>query len=749
MGRRSRHALAVAGVLLLVPLAGIAQAGAPAGSENASDKRATPATPGGPGTPATPATPANEAPVIDVSNADRCDFLMPGQCLTPFPNDWFTVADASTATGRRVNLNRASMPANKNGVRIDPAGQNRSDGFSPGQGIVVHVPGLDTPEALAQTGAVPVTDLARTYDEDQPVVLIDAATGRRQLLFAELDMKATSAAERDLNVHPAVQLQSGHRYIVALRHLRNADGELLRASDAFRIYRDRLKSDQAVVEQRRPHMESLLDTLQNAGIKRKSLYLAWDFTVASTQNITERMLRIRDDAFAKLGDTNLADRTVQGASPAFTVTAVTNFAPCSAGASPGCEPGEDARWARRIRGTVTVPCYLTSPNCAPGGTFVTGPDGLPVQNGTSTTQAPFSCNIPQAYAAAPSGTLMRPTLYGHGLFGTYTQTEGSKRGDLANAGMLMMCGTEFKGMANDDQANVITQVLPDESKFDQMADRMQQGLLNFLYLGRAMINPGGFPAHPAFQFDKGSGPQPAIDTRRAFYTGVSEGGILGGSLTAVAPDWDNAALVVPGMNYSVLLPRSTDYAPFEAVLKSAYPDESDRTMVLQLIQMLWDRGEPSGYVHNLTDTPLPNTPPHKVLLSAGFGDHQVSNVTLETEARTLGAKRRIPTLDPGRSLDVTPFYGIDPIPGYPYAGSASMVMWDIGPLRPNGAGGWLGTEPAPITNMPPGPPNVDPHGFAGQEAQANAQIAAFLDHGGQVIDTCGDAPCYAGGWTGP
>ena len=34
------------------------------------------------------------------------------------------------------------------------------------------------------------------------------------------------------------------------------------------------------------------------------------------------MLQIRDDAFAKLGDTNLADREVQGSAPTFTVDKV-------------------------------------------------------------------------------------------------------------------------------------------------------------------------------------------------------------------------------------------------------------------------------------------------------------------------------------------------------------------------------------------------------------------------------------------
>ena len=40
---------------------------------------------------------------IDTTNGDRCDFLDPAVCLQPWPNDYFTVADATTDTGRRLN----------------------------------------------------------------------------------------------------------------------------------------------------------------------------------------------------------------------------------------------------------------------------------------------------------------------------------------------------------------------------------------------------------------------------------------------------------------------------------------------------------------------------------------------------------------------------------------------------------------------------------------------------------------------
>jgi hypothetical protein len=131
------------------------------------------------------------------------------------------------------------MPRNVDGTPIAPGDYNASDGFSPGQTIVVKVPGLDTPEAFARTGAVPQTDLARAYDRREPVVVLDARTRRRHLVWAELDFTAGTPANTALLIHPAVNFREGHRYVVALRRLRDATGAVLPAPPAFWAFRDR------------------------------------------------------------------------------------------------------------------------------------------------------------------------------------------------------------------------------------------------------------------------------------------------------------------------------------------------------------------------------------------------------------------------------------------------------------------------------------------------------------------------------
>jgi hypothetical protein len=653
--------------------------------------------------------------------ASGCDPIDPSRCLYPWPNDHFRKHG-------RLALTESMMPANVAGKPIEPSDYNRSDGFSPGSTMITKVPGLDTPEAFARTGAVPITDLARAFDRHQPIVVINARTLRRQLIWAELDSNASTPADTALLIHPAKNLREGERYIVALRRLRGADGQLLQPSEAFRRYRDRIKTRDWAFERRRWRMEEIFHKLKRAGIKRKDLYLAWDFTVASARSLSGRLRHIRDDAFRALGDHDLGDLRVAGSSPKFTVTKVTDFT-----------PAENAETRRRVEGTVEVPCYLDLPGCPPGSRYVLGSDGLPVRTPGNVHQANFICNIPRTVSGKTPG---RVSLYGHGLFGGAGEVNVISRLPIATEHRIVLCASDWIGMAGADIPNTIT-ILGDLSRFPTLADRLQQAMINFLYLGRAMIHPAGFAAHPAFRDEQGT----VLDTRRLFYSGGSQGGIAGGALTAVAPDFTRSVLIVPAMNYSLLLTRSIDFDPFAAVLYPAYPDELTRPLLLSLIQNLWDRGEPNGYAWHMTDDPYPNTPRHTVLLHMAFGDHQVANIGTEIEARTIGARIRLPAVDPGRHTDVQPYFGIEPIRRYPYGGSA-LVVWDTGPLRPPGCSGddCIGTAPPPITNTPPRL-GQDPHGLTGREPLAQLQFARFIE--GEFVDVCGGLPCYAAGWSGP
>jgi hypothetical protein len=680
-----------------------------------------------------------DLPPIDLANAENCDFIAePGNtlCMLPFPDDYYTRPDPDSPTGVRINFKTAGMPANVLGQRINAAPYNASDGFSQGVAIVLKVPGIDTVADVRATGAAPINHIRRYRRENAPVVVLDANTGKRWPIWVEIDSNAKDPQKAVLEIHPAVNFAASHTYIVALRHLTNAAGEELEAPAAFRYYRDKVHSDQDQINARRKHFEDIFKTLKKAGIDRDDLYLAWDFTVASDINNAGRELAIRNAAFAQLGDTDLSDLVPQGASPTFVVTSIQN------------EPNP-GQIARRVKGTFTVPCYLF-PNCAPAltppfGTMQLDSNGVPVQNGV--WPANFDCIIPASVASGPAGA-GRPSLYGHGLFGTASEVGSSPQRALAQAHGIVFCATDELGMYQGD-IPLAVESLKELSRFPSIPDRLQQGLLNELYLGRAMISPSGFTANAAFHQDGTLATGSVLDTSQLFYNGNSQGGIMGGALTAVAPDFTRASLGVPAMNYSVLLPRSVDFDAFAPVFNGFYPNETARPLILSIIQMLWDRGEPNGYAHRMTKDPLPDTPPHQVLMNVAFGDHQVTIYQADVEARTIGARSHRPVLFPGRWPDTDVLWRVPRIRSYPFTGSA-IYYWDTGPVRedPVGSGTIKGTEPPPYENVP-NRSGQDPHGAPRAEPAEQQLVSDFFNGAILETDNCGGGPCFAGGFTGP
>jgi hypothetical protein len=637
--------------------------------------------------------------------AGSCDPVAPAGCMLPFPNNYFTVADRHSATGLRVHFDAAAMPANVLGQHVDPTEWNRQDGFSPGEPILVAVPGLD----VAKSHIAPVTDVGSSLDANAPIVLIDTRTGRRTPYWAELDAHAATQPDRQLLIiRPAVAMDEGTTYIVGLRNLRDAAGHPIAAPASFTAA---LSASGRHRTTRDAQIQHIAASLASHGVRTRDLYLAWDFTIASEQNLTGRMLAIRDTAFGKLGRS----------APKFTVASVTDYT-----------ADQDSRIARQVVGTVTVPSYLTGSG-GPGSRLHYGPvsgnglpatpDALPTPSGQD-LQADFVCNLPRVADAAHPAHL---SLYGHGLLGSPTEINASNVKDMSNGHDFMFCATTWIGLASDD-ISYVGGVFGNISGFAAVPDRLQQGFLNFLFLGRAMDTGSGFAADPAFQDADGHS---LIDVRGGLhYDGNSQGGINGGALTAIAQDYTRAVLGVPGMNYSTLLQRSVDFAPFQQVLNGSYPDPVDQQLVFGLLQMLWDRGEADGYAQHLTADPLPHTPTHTVLMHVAFADHQVSNTVAEVEARTIGARIYQPALAPGWTDEKQPYWGIAALPDRPYRGSA-MVVWNSG----------ASFNPPP-TNLAPDQPQygADPHEFPRAQPEAQQQKATFLLTG-LVVDVCHGKPC--------
>jgi hypothetical protein len=306
--------------------------------------------------------PASAAPAV----RRPCDPLDKALCLLPFPNDRFTTADPTTDTGKRIDFGLLEMPRVAGVKPIDPTEWNRNDGFSPGSTVLTLVPGLDLHATWGTSGMIDprvggpndprdhLSDIGRYTAANAPILIIDEQTGQRWPFWSELDMNAgTKPNDRLLIVRPAVNFLEGHRYLVALRNMKNTSGAVIPAGAQFAAYRDGTPgpaTDPTFEESRRADVNRIITTIKTAenargvAFERSQLYLAWDFTIASERNLTERVLHIRNDAFKQLGETDatLGDGIIQGVAPKFAVTKVT-------------DRSADGARLRQVEGTITVP----------------------------------------------------------------------------------------------------------------------------------------------------------------------------------------------------------------------------------------------------------------------------------------------------------------------------------------------------------------------------------------------------------
>lgn len=619
--------------------------------------------------------------------APTCDGTPAKGCLLPFPNDvGQTKHDTSSATGRRVAFTRAELPANVKGVHVDPTEFNRSDGFSPGQPIIVYVGSLASQARFEASGIVPVTDMARYADRAQKLLLLDEKTGKRQLVWGELDANAKTTATRNLIIHPGKNLTPGRRYVVVVRGLKDKQPKRLAQT----------------------WTAAVRSAFKRAKVTRASIDLAWDFTVASNRSITGRLLAMRNDAFAQLGDTDLADGKVAGRAPAFAITAVKEY-----------DPVESPLLARQVTGTFDVPCYMVQAGCPTGGRLhyaSTKPDATPTQLPGNVLKATFTCNVPRAAFSKPSHL----AVYGHGLLGSQGEINAGNVQKMSAEHDFTFCATDMYGMAKDDVPTAIA-ALQDFSKFPSFVDRQAQGILAQLLLGRLLIHPQGLVSAPAFAG--------LIDIAGPLsWDSNSQGAIFGGTTTALAPDWRRAVLGVATMDYGVLLQRSTDFKTYRAILDPAYPDAGQQGLLLSLGQTIWDRSDTNGWTQYATSRPAPGTPSHQILMHVAVGDHQVANVQSDTEARSIGASIARPSVAPDRTTDRSASYGVRTIKTFPFNGSA-VVWWDSGPQTPL----------PPTVNTSP-QTGLDPHESPRATLAARVQKATFL-LGGGVVDVCGGKPC--------
>lgn len=646
-------------------------------------------------------------PVIDVSRPE-CENLDPTHCLMPYPSSRFLVEDSATDTGYRVNIPEAAFPLNRDAethASVDP--WNRFDGFSPATSLIASFVGRVDPAPLASYARIP-----ESLEDDSLTILIDVETGERVAHVAELDewetteWLPTEPGYSTLYFRPAVPLRHDRRYVAAVRGLRLLDGTAVEPSAYFRALRDETTTEVAELEARRPAMEEVFGILDGAGIERDDLILAWDFRTASASSVRGQMLSIREDAFRRFDE----DRDEEG-EPVFGVCTVRTV-----------EDDVSPRIWRRVRGTFTVPLYMTT--AFEGAIAFRDEDGNIAYNGVA--EAPFELVIPPSVRdrVLAGGEPAKMLQYGHGLLGSADQVSGDG-GPVAQRSQMVAFGTDFWGLSNQDTAQVLTYVVTNFGNIAQLGERLMQGTIN------SLIQQKAFATGPCSQMDElfidvEGERRPLHDPTEMYYYGISQGGIMGGTLAALSDTIDAYVLQVGAINYGIMLRRSVNFRPYEAVFRLFYTHKLDRDWYVVSTQPMWDLAEPASYVGTIFDEDDRiegiDTSNRRILYQTSRYDVQVPNMAADMAARTMG----LPWL---RSSAYEP-WGVgtymEATDGPTDSGYVIFHLDDVEPIN-EGAYAEIGDNAA--------------HGGLRSTEPMLEQFDRFVRPGGQVEDTCPDGSC--------
>ena len=90
--------------------------------------------------------------------------------MLPLPTTSSRAPTAPARPGCGSNISPSATPRNTARQADRPDRLESLDGFSPGSPIVTHVPGMDNPQAFANTAAPTNIDIQRSLERTSPIV---------------------------------------------------------------------------------------------------------------------------------------------------------------------------------------------------------------------------------------------------------------------------------------------------------------------------------------------------------------------------------------------------------------------------------------------------------------------------------------------------------------------------------------------------------------------------------------------------
>ncbi|NOY25611.1 MAG: hypothetical protein GXP62_07030 [Oligoflexia bacterium] len=415
------------------------------GGQGSGDDTGSTATTGPTGTTGTTGTTTSTPWHLDL-DPNCSPFAMADDCLTPWPNLTTMVDDSTSETGLRLNYSLEMFHSPDGELPVDPAIFNGFDGVSPISPVLINL-GRDVDDALLHGPGDEEASLA----SDSAMALVRVSDGSRVPLLVEMDQ-----SNRDLDydgrwaliLRPVAPLEPGERYVVALTtDLVDTDGAPFTSPDAFVALRDGLTTDDDRVEGMRDRYEQVLfPALSTAGLSRQDLLVAWEYQVASREQILGPITGMRDQALATIAKTGM-DYTVDDI-----IT----------------DPNDDVSLV--VTGTFAPPSFLSDQE------LVYSDDNYSAIQQKVRASYDYTMVIPSGLSADQSVPLV---VIGHGIFGSgrdyiYSGSPAPLFQYMAQQAGVVLVATDWIGLSSGDLDLIIKEVVPDISRIRIITDRLAQ-----------------------------------------------------------------------------------------------------------------------------------------------------------------------------------------------------------------------------------------------------------------------------------
>jgi hypothetical protein len=574
---------------------------------------------------AAPAAVSPAAPIYDRDSA---------QSFAPFPDDWWTEADAGTATGLRIAFHGPTFDDLRDLVVGGIAASMADlDGWSPIGPIVLSL------SHAVDTSLLPADEFAAQHPFS-PLAILDADPsspdyGARIPFTVEVrdDPAPDGSTDHTLILFPAVTLRPHGRYAVVVTQ------RLFAAGDPSRPFRASPFFERAIAEPTpattpdeariRAAVTPLLDFLESVPavpIYRNDVALVLRLSTRSTLRDPSDMVAIKENAVA-------------APPPASTVASVTSSS------------------QRRliVRGTLALPSYLGDPDAS---VLTRDESGRPLA--VVTEDVPFTMTLPNQALSGP----VPIAIFQHGSPGTQEDVLSVNNEFLDNEGYAIVGIQDTANRRYGDDSTLQTiGVLLHLIEHGHIPLLELQTHADLQSLLRALEDiaaqdwlPNGAPDGIL-----------ELDTSRIVYRGVSFGAHHSLGFLPFAPEVRAAASIVGGGRFFENSIHQIDHYgvldQIQAFLEDLRPIEL--LVGLAALQNEEDRQDPHLLARHLYRERLPiagidpSAPPPSLLWTEGIGDHVVSNNATRAAARELGIPQveRVKRASPGLEQVAAPLSG--------------------------------------------------------------------------------------------